>query len=77
VRGNVSLSYFKAVYLRSYACRLGFGMNSYFMIYKILMEEFHNEELHNLYSSPKTITVVKCRRLTWLRRVPCMVRCEM
>jgi hypothetical protein len=25
----------------------------------------HNEELHNLYSSPDTIRIIKSRRLRW------------
>jgi len=31
-----------------------------------------NEELHNLYSSPNIIGVMKCRRLRWMGRVACM-----
>jgi hypothetical protein len=27
--------------------------------------KLHNEELHNLYSSPNTITITKSRRMRW------------
>jgi hypothetical protein len=27
--------------------------------------KLHNEELHNLYSSPSTITIIKSRRMRW------------
>jgi hypothetical protein len=27
--------------------------------------KLHNEELHNLYSSPKIITLIKSRRMRW------------
>jgi len=29
----------------------------------------HNEELHNLYASPNTITVIKARRMRWAGQV--------
>jgi hypothetical protein len=29
------------------------------------MERLHNEELHNLYSSPSIIRVIKSRRMRW------------
>jgi hypothetical protein len=32
----------------------------------------HNEELHNLYSSPDIIRQVKSRRMRWARHVACM-----
>jgi hypothetical protein len=28
-------------------------------------EKLHNEELHNLYSSPSTIRMIKSRRMRW------------
>jgi hypothetical protein len=31
--------------------------------------KFHNEELHNLYSSPDIIRQVKSRRMRWARHV--------
>jgi hypothetical protein len=33
------------------------------------MEELHNEELHNLYSSPDIIRQVKSRRMRWAGHV--------
>jgi len=32
-------------------------------------KELHNEELHNLYSSPIIIRVIKSRRLRWVGHV--------
>jgi hypothetical protein len=32
----------------------------------------HNEELHNLYSSPNIIRVIKSRRMRWVGHVACM-----
>jgi hypothetical protein len=32
----------------------------------------HNEELHNLYSSPSIITMIKSRRMRWSGHVPRM-----
>jgi hypothetical protein len=32
----------------------------------------HNEELHNLYSSPSIIRMIKSRRLTWAEDVACI-----
>jgi hypothetical protein len=31
--------------------------------------QLHNEELHNLYSSPSTIIMIKSRRMRWARHV--------
>jgi hypothetical protein len=31
--------------------------------------KLHNEELHNLYSSPSIIRMIKSRRIRWSRRV--------
>jgi hypothetical protein len=31
--------------------------------------KLHNEELHNLYSSPNTIRMIKSRRMRWLGHV--------
>jgi hypothetical protein len=31
--------------------------------------KLHNEELHNLYSSPSIIRVIKSRRMRWARHV--------
>jgi hypothetical protein len=31
--------------------------------------KLHNEELHNLYSSPSIIRIIKSRRMRWLRHV--------
>jgi hypothetical protein len=34
--------------------------------------KLHNEELHNLYSSPKIIIQIKLRRMRWAGHVACM-----
>jgi hypothetical protein len=34
----------------------------------------HNEELHNFYSSPSIITMIKSRRMIWAGCVACMGR---
>jgi hypothetical protein len=31
--------------------------------------KLHNEELHNLYSSPSVIRMIKSRRMRWTRHV--------
>jgi hypothetical protein len=31
--------------------------------------KLHNEELHNLYSSPSKIRMIKSRRMRWIRYV--------
>jgi hypothetical protein len=36
--------------------------------------ELHNEELHNLYSSPSVIKMIKSRRMRWARHVARMGR---
>jgi hypothetical protein len=36
--------------------------------------ELHNEELHNLYSSPNIIRMIKSRRKRWRRHVARMGR---
>jgi hypothetical protein len=33
---------------------------------------FHNEELHNLYSSPNIVRQIKSRRMRWAGHVACM-----
>jgi hypothetical protein len=35
--------------------------------------KLHNEELHNLYGSPRIITMIKSRRMRWAGRVAGMV----
>jgi hypothetical protein len=32
----------------------------------------HNDELHNLYSSPNIVRVIKSRRMRWVGHVACM-----
>jgi hypothetical protein len=32
-------------------------------------KKLHNEELHNLYSSPSIITIIKSRRMRWVGHV--------
>jgi hypothetical protein len=34
--------------------------------------KFHNEELHNLYSSPRIIRMIKSRRMRWTGNVALM-----
>jgi hypothetical protein len=34
--------------------------------------KLHNEELHNLYSSPDIIRQIKSRRMRWVGHVACM-----
>jgi hypothetical protein len=34
--------------------------------------KFHNEELHNLYSSPNIIRQIKSRRMRWAGHVACI-----
>jgi hypothetical protein len=35
--------------------------------------KLHNEELHNLYSSPSIIRIIKARRMRWAEHVARMV----
>jgi hypothetical protein len=37
-------------------------------------KELHNEELHNLYSSPNLIRMIKSRRMRWVGHVARMGR---
>jgi hypothetical protein len=37
-------------------------------------KKLHNEELHNLYSSPSIIRMIKSRRMTWAEHVAGMGR---
>jgi hypothetical protein len=39
--------------------------------------KLHNEELHNLYSSPNIIKMIKSRRMRWAGHVARMGRTEM
>jgi hypothetical protein len=34
--------------------------------------KLHNDELHNLYSSPNIVKVIKSRRMRWAGHVACM-----
>jgi len=34
-----------------------------------VMEESYNAKLHNLWSSPRTIRVIRSRRMRWVRHV--------
>jgi hypothetical protein len=34
--------------------------------------KLHNDELHNLYSSPNIVKVIKSTRMRWAGRVACM-----
>jgi hypothetical protein len=38
------------------------------------LRKLHNEELHNLYSSPSIIRMSKSRRMRWAGYVACMER---
>jgi hypothetical protein len=33
------------------------------------LRKLHNEELHNIYSSPNIIRMIKSRRMSWARHV--------
>jgi hypothetical protein len=48
----------------------------YYMLYfsTLKMKMMHNEELHNLYSSPNIIRMIKSRRMRWARHVARMGR---
>jgi hypothetical protein len=35
--------------------------------------KFHNDELHNLYSSPNIVRMIKSRRMRWAGHMACMV----
>jgi hypothetical protein len=35
--------------------------------------KIHNEEVHDLYSSPNVILLIKKRRMRWARHIECMV----
>jgi hypothetical protein len=34
--------------------------------------KLHNDELHNLYSSPNIVGVIKSRRMRWAGQLACM-----
>jgi hypothetical protein len=36
--------------------------------------KLHNEELHDMYSSPNTIRIIKARRMRWVGHVARMAR---
>jgi len=36
------------------------------------MEELHNEELNDLYTSPNSVRVIKSRRMRWTGHVACI-----
>jgi hypothetical protein len=36
------------------------------------MEKLHNDELHNPYSSPNIVRVIKSRRMRWAGHMACM-----
>jgi hypothetical protein len=36
------------------------------------MEKMHIDQLHNLYSSPNIVRVIKSRRMKWVGHVACM-----
>jgi hypothetical protein len=38
--------------------------------------KLHNDELHNLYSSPNIVRVITSRRMKWAGHVACMGRGE-
>jgi hypothetical protein len=38
------------------------------------MEKIHNEELHDLYSSPNIVRVIKSRRMRWAGHIARMGR---
>jgi hypothetical protein len=35
-------------------------------------KKLHSKELHNLYSSPNIISMIKSRRMRWARHVVCL-----
>jgi hypothetical protein len=36
------------------------------------LEKLHNEELHNLYSLPNVVRMIKSRRMIWAGHIVCM-----
>jgi hypothetical protein len=55
------MSRLKKKRINSVAISLKFGL--------IFQRELHNEELHNLYSSPNIIRMIKSRRMRWAGHV--------
>jgi hypothetical protein len=37
--------------------------------YSLILRKLYNEELHNLYSSPSIIRIIKSRRMRWAGHV--------
>jgi hypothetical protein len=43
---------------------------------KTSWKNLYSDELHNLYSSPNVVRVIKSRRIRWAEHVACMGRGE-
>jgi cell shape-determining protein MreC len=56
--------------LDSSVSRLQFVLDTLF--YASNHTDTHNEELHDLYSSPNIVQVIKSRRMRWVGPVACM-----
>jgi hypothetical protein len=55
----------KDTILREMAAKIKLSQHFFFDLVRELSDTPHNEELHNLYSSPRIIRMIKSRRIRW------------